>query len=455
MKLSIVLIIAFTIVSFGQIPQTISYQGILKDNSGQIMPNDQYIFTFKLYNAVDATESIWEEEKDLDVVEGLFSTLLGDKNPFGVDVKFDTQYWLGIQVGDEPELTQRIPLSAVGYALRAVRADTAKVALNFTSSLKDTLWSKSGDNVYRLDGWIGIGTKNPQSQLHVTQDIVLGNDTTNQRFIFHSRSHVSGDYLTITSDDVNGNWRWNNGLSIDRLGHVGIGVDFPSALFHVRSSGNYSPLIGNGWGDFCVSDAGFGLAVGIANGGGGAGDVRIWAKGGSQTLMLGTADNSDILWIQNEGVKVSGKTSTNILEITGGSDIAEPFEMSDSKILHKGSLVVIDEENPGKLKLANKSYDRCVAGVISGAGGVTPGLTLNQADVFADGQLVALTGKVYALTTTINGEIKPGDLLTTSNIPGHAMKATDRYEWPGAVIGKAMTGLYEDEGLVLVLVNLQ
>jgi hypothetical protein len=52
--------------------------------------------------------------------------------------------------------------------------------------------------------------------------------------------------------------------------------------------------------------------------------------------------------------------------------------------------------------------------------------------------------------------INPGDMLTTSATPGHAMKAVDRAKSYGAVIGKAMTGLaLGKSGLVLVLVNLQ
>ncbi len=71
------------------------------------------------------------------------------------------------------------------------------------------------------------------------------------------------------------------------------------------------------------------------------------------------------------------------------------------------------------------------------------------------GQNVALTDRVYDLATTANGPIKPGDLLTTSEVLGHAMKATDFVRWQGAVIGKAMSSLEKGEGLVLVLVNLQ
>jgi hypothetical protein len=52
------------------------------------------------------------------------------------------------------------------------------------------------------------------------------------------------------------------------------------------------------------------------------------------------------------------------------------------------------------------------------------------------------------------GAIAPGDLLTSSDTPGHAMKASDHERSHGCVIGKAMTGLEEGRGLVLVLVNL-
>jgi hypothetical protein len=46
-------------------------------------------------------------------------------------------------------------------------------------------------------------------------------------------------------------------------------------------------------------------------------------------------------------------------------------------------------------------------------------------------------------------------LLTTSDTPGHGMKATDSSHASGAIIGKAMTSLARGKGLVLVLVSLQ
>ena len=150
----------------------------------------------------------------------------------------------------------------------------------------------------------------------------------------------------------------------------------------------------------------------------------------------------------------SGDATVKTVTITGGSDIAEPFHMSGGEI-PAGSVVVIDEENPGKLKQSDHAYDTRVAGIISGAQGVNPGLALHQAGVLEGGQHVALTGRVYAMADAGDSPIRPGDLLTTSSRPGHAMKASNRELRDGAVIGKAMTGLDSGTGFVLVLVNLQ
>jgi len=146
--------------------------------------------------------------------------------------------------------------------------------------------------------------------------------------------------------------------------------------------------------------------------------------------------------------------SVRALTIRGGADLAEPFHMSDADV-PKGSLVVIDEDNPGKLKLAEGAYDTRVAGIISGANGVNAGITLHQEGLIEGGQNVALSGRVYALADAANGPIKPGDLLTSSSTPGHVMRVTDHAKAQGAIVGKAMSALREGKGFVLVLVSLQ
>ena len=106
--------------------------------------------------------------------------------------------------------------------------------------------------------------------------------------------------------------------------------------------------------------------------------------------------------------------------------------------------------------VSQEPYDRKVAGVISGAGGVSPGMLMGQSGTVASGsQPVALSGRVYCLADASAHPIEPGDLLTTSSLPGHAMKVTDYAKAQGAIIGKAMTSLQEGKGLVLVLVRPQ
>lgn len=194
-----------------------------------------------------------------------------------------------------------------------------------------------------------------------------------------------------------------------------------------------------------------------------------WYKGGQQrspqdgrgdglTLMHLDGDGNVFatggLWAKGLHVAGGGSITTPVLQITGGSDLAEPFQTSQNNI-PKGSVLIIDEQNPGHLRLSERAYDTRVAGVLSGANGINPGISLSQRGVLEGGQNVALTGRVYVLADASYGPIKPGDLLTTSSTPGHAMKATDQMNARGAILGKAMSPLPTGTGMVLVLVSLE
>jgi len=162
-----------------------------------------------------------------------------------------------------------------------------------------------------------------------------------------------------------------------------------------------------------------------------------------------------------------GTTSVRVLQITGGADFAENFDVTalpasnegnkaEPTKVEAGMVVSIDPANPGKLRLSSRAYDRGVVGIISGAGGVNPGMIMGQEGTPADGKHpVALSGRVYCWVDARYGAVKPGDLLTTSPTPGHAMKVRNSAKAQGAIIGKAMTGLKRDKGLTLMLVTLQ
>jgi len=118
-------------------------------------------------------------------------------------------------------------------------------------------------------------------------------------------------------------------------------------------------------------------------------------------------------------------------------------------------VVAIDPAAAGKMVAASRPYDRRVAGVVSGANDYRPGITLRADDSVKNAVPVTLTGTVYCLASDVNGPIHAGDLLTTSSIPGHAMRVTDVGAAHGAIVGKALEDLKGDRGLVMILASLQ
>ena len=119
-----------------------------------------------------------------------------------------------------------------------------------------------------------------------------------------------------------------------------------------------------------------------------------------------------------------------------GADVAEWFPAKNNKAsLEPGDLVSVDGSTTTDLvkKSEGKPYDPKVVGVISTKPGLVSGggsvEDTNEHDV-----LVALVGRVPVKISDENGRVMPGDRLTSSSIPGVAMRATST----GMTIGVAM-----------------
>jgi len=146
------------------------------------------------------------------------------------------------------------------------------------------------------------------------------------------------------------------------------------------------------------------------------------------------------------------------VQVTGditlaNADCAEDFDVSGTVEIDPGTVVVLDEE--GTVTGSLQAYDKRVAGVVSGAGGLKPGIILDRGESNEGKLPVALMGKVACKVDARQSPIEVGDLLTTSSIPGYAMKADDPFKAFGAVLGKALRPLKEGQGLIPVLVALQ
>lgn len=154
-------------------------------------------------------------------------------------------------------------------------------------------------------------------------------------------------------------------------------------------------------------------------------------------------------------VQISGGISGGSIHLNGRAlDLAEVFELRDQQMLEPGHVVVIDPDKPGRVKISTQAYDRSGVGIIAGAGGLRSGIVLGTPQ---NNSLkpVALSGRVYCWVDAAYGRIRPGDLLTTSPTPGHAMRVSDLAKAQGAILGKAMEGWAEGRGRILVLVGLQ
>jgi len=272
----------------------------------------------------------------------------------------------------------------------------------------------------------------------------------------------SSDCWTEQNGQQNNTWElFNNGywLSVTTGGDVGIGTVTPSSALEVANGSvtlDGSPLLLEpaSAGFFANDGVQFGTSFTTFGINSEDGPYVAGYYGGALGAL---APNIIALsWDSGGDVWVSNNLSTATLTIRGGADLAEPFNISSSQgEVSEGAVVVIDEQNPGHLKLSDSAYDTHVAGVVSGANGINPGIQMHQQGILEGGKNVALTGRVYVRADASNGAIRPGDMLTTSSIPGDAMKVTDHARAVGAILGKAMTGLSEGKGMVLVLVTLQ
>ena len=202
-------------------------------------------------------------------------------------------------------------------------------------------------------------------------------------------------------------------------------------------------------------------------------NLRIQERGETSYVAIrsrlnGVIDNPGVEFVQADGTAAlrlvtnfnntgDARVITDEVQITGGSDLAELFEITNQeREIVPGYLVSLDPTAPGKLKISDEPYDKKIAGIISGANGIKPGILMGQDDTMATGDdLVTLSGRTYVMANTSNGDIKIGDMITTSSVAGQAMKATHKKKSRGAIIGKAMTELEDGSGFILVLVNLQ
>jgi hypothetical protein len=152
-------------------------------------------------------------------------------------------------------------------------------------------------------------------------------------------------------------------------------------------------------------------------------------------------------------VQVGGNLGAKGDIVLENADCAEDFDVDGEAGIEPGTVMVLASD--GRVRASGSAYDRRVAGVVSGAGKYKPALVLDRHGEGTARLPIALLGKVYCKVDASDGAVEVGDMLTTSSLHGHAMKATNPARAFGAVIGKALAPLSAGHGLIPVLVALQ
>jgi hypothetical protein len=109
----------------GEIPRVMAYEGYLTDPSGKPIADGKYDFMFALYTSATGGTPVWtEEHRGVAVSGGIMRVLLGKGTvPRPLDLAFDREYFLGIRVGNDPEMSPRLELVTNAYSFRAIAAD--------------------------------------------------------------------------------------------------------------------------------------------------------------------------------------------------------------------------------------------------------------------------------------------------------------------------------------------
>ncbi|MCI0513022.1 tail fiber domain-containing protein [candidate division KSB1 bacterium] len=284
--------------SVGQIPQTLTYQGVLTYPDGKVAADGNYSLVFKIYNHPTEGAILWSETQMVELKAGIFNVLLGKLQP--LTLPFDQPYWLGTTVGQGPELTPRTELTAAAYSLNtrsiadSVVTDRKIVngqVVRSLNSLTDHVTLKAGENII----------------INQLQDTLIIASTAPGVASLDQAYDAGGPGLgrTILADAGAVSIQGPHGLTVN--GNVGIGTTNPLHQFHVlapdavglfESSGNQAYLK-------LATKEGIDHRVEIANRG--SGRLSLWTVGGG-----------DVLNITREGnVGIATTTPTQKLEVAG------------------------------------------------------------------------------------------------------------------------------------------
>lgn len=149
-SLSIAACLCFLLVSvaLAEVPKMINYQGMIT-HMGEPLTDSIPIY-FAIYaDSVDG-DALWGETHSSVVVQdGLLNVLLGSVNPIPDSVFSGDVRYLGMMPKNHPEMTPRMKIVSIPYAVRSTQADISLFARNTIIPLPHLNGYSSSGNSWR------------------------------------------------------------------------------------------------------------------------------------------------------------------------------------------------------------------------------------------------------------------------------------------------------------------
>ena len=155
----------------------------------------------------------------------------------------------------------------------------------------------------------------------------------------------------------------------------------------------------------------------------------------NDTTLLSLRSNSTPVFsvMANGDTNVSGNLRAGSLTLgtsTNPGDLAEKVDINPSEYVEAGDVLMVDDYAEDMYKKSNQAYETKIAGVVS----ENPTIVIGNGKTNHTAHL-AMTGRTIVKVNIQNGEIKRGDLLTSSDIPGQAMRYDQTIDNTNQIVG--------------------
>lgn len=397
-------------------------------------------------------------------------------------------------------------------------------ATNFLGTKDNTPLILKTDNTEQVrilnNGNVGIGTDTPNQKLEVAGNVLVHPTSGSGVVFMRNRSNTNYSQLVFQDDSgtergylgyigSNGGFGARNDtvefgtvakdltlrpndaevMRLTQDGRVGIGTTTPctDTKLHVyaassgigcipgavlgenNSSAGVVGFSNSSYGVHGISSTNSGV-YGQSTGGGNG----VYGESFSGTSVFGKSVAGTYIfegWDSNTNLRFAVERATGNVKadgsFSGPADFAEMMPVAGSRAdFTVGDVLVIGPD--GTLTRSDKPNATNLAGVYSAKPGFLGDTEIaahgiEYADASASGGRIAvgLIGIMPVKVTDENGTIHPGDLLTTSSTPGHAMKAkpvvvngVEIYP-TGTILGRALEGWTAGSGLIQVLITLR